>query len=133
VRVVLDCDVVVAAARTDGVCRAVLVDVVRHHQLVLSAPIIEEYRAVGSRPKHKRYHRTMLVITDLLEQVASIVEPAEGSFGLGDPDDEIYLTTAVAAQAEVLITGNVRHFPAPRYGSIAILQPADFLARFGRK
>jgi putative PIN family toxin of toxin-antitoxin system len=131
VKVVLDCNVVIAAARTDGVCRTVLLDVVRRHQLVLSAPIIEEYRSVGARPKHKRYHRTMSAMTDLLEQVALIFEPAEGSFGLDDPDDEIYLATAFAAQAETLITGNLRHFPAPRYGSIEILGPADFLARHG--
>jgi uncharacterized protein len=115
--------------RADGVCRAVLLSVVRHHQLMLSRPIISEYRTVGARPKHKPYHLTMLAITDLLEQVASIVEPAVGSFGLNDPDDEIYLATALSGQAEALITGNLRHFPAPRYGPVEILRPADFLAR----
>jgi predicted nucleic acid-binding protein len=53
VRIVVDCNVVIAAARTEGVCRAVLLSVVRHHQLVLSRPIISEYRTVGARPKHK--------------------------------------------------------------------------------
>lgn len=131
-RVVLDCNVVIAAARTHGVCRAVLLNIVRHHQLVLSAPIISEYRSVGARPKHKPYHHTMLAITDLLEQVASVVEPAACSFRLNDPDDEIYLATALAGRAEILVTGNVRHFPAPRYGPIEILRPAEFLARHGR-
>jgi uncharacterized protein len=130
-RVVLDCNVVIAAARTDGVCRTVLLDIVRHHQALLSAPVIAEYRSVGARPKHKPYHRTMLVITDLLEQVALIVEPAQHSFGLQDPDDEIYLATAFAGQAEALVTGNIRHFPTPRYGSIEILRPAEFLTRHG--
>lgn len=131
-RVVLDCNVVIAAARTAGVCRAVLLNVVRRHQLVLSAPIVSECRTVGARPKHKPYHRTMLAITDLLEQVASIVEPAARSFGLNDPDDEIYLATAIAGRAKVLITGNVRHFPQPRYGPVEILRPADFLIRQGQ-
>jgi putative PIN family toxin of toxin-antitoxin system len=129
VRVVLDCNVLIAAARTDGVCRAVLTDVVRYHQAVLSEPIIEEYRSVGARPKHKDYHRTLLAIADLLEQVAVIVEPANRSFGLHDPDDEVYLATALAGGAEFLITGNVRHFPRRRYGPIYILRPAQFLAR----
>jgi hypothetical protein len=52
--------------------------------------IIEEYRLVSARPKHKPYHPTMLAITDLMEEVASIVEPAEHSWGnapskLSDP------------------------------------------------
>jgi predicted nucleic acid-binding protein len=49
-RVVLDCNVVIAAARTDGVCRSVLLQVVRAHELVVSPPILEEYRSVGARP-----------------------------------------------------------------------------------
>lgn len=74
----------------------------------------------------------MLAIADLLEQVALIVAPAKRSFGLNDPDDEIYLATTLAAQAEVLITGDIRHFSRPRYGPIRMLRPADFLARHGR-
>lgn len=125
----MDCNVVVAAARTEGVCRAVLLTAVRHHQLVLSAPIISEYRTVGARPKHKPYHRTMLAITDLLEQVALIVEPGQHSFDLPDLDDAIYLATALSGQAEALITGNIRHFPARRYHSVEILAPSEYLAR----
>jgi uncharacterized protein len=132
VRVVVDCNVIIAAARTDGTCRAVLLKIVRDHEVILSAPIVREYQSVGARPKHKPYHRTMLAITDLLERVALLVEPRpEATFGLSDADDEIYLATALAGQADVLITGNIRHFPRPRYGPIAILTPADFLTRHG--
>lgn len=77
---------VIAAARADGVCRAVLLRAVREHEVILSVPILEEYRSVGARPKHKPYHRTMLAITDLLERIALLVEPVSGSsFGLSDP------------------------------------------------
>jgi uncharacterized protein len=132
-RIVLDCNVVIAAARTDGLCRSVLLHVVREHEVILSPPILQEYRSVDARPKHKPYHRTVLAITDLLERIALLVEPlSERSFGLRDPDDEIYLATALSGRAEVLITGNIRHFPESRYGSIAILRPADFLACYGR-
>lgn len=130
-RVVLDCNVVIAAARTDGVCRAVLLTAVRRHEVVLSGPIIREYRTVGARPKHRPYHATMLAMTDLLERVAVVVEPAATAFGLADPDDEVYLATAVAGGARVLVTGNTRHFPASRYGPVEVLTPGAFLARQG--
>lgn len=125
-RVVIDCNVVVAAARTDGVCRTILRDIVRRHELVLSRPIIEEYRMVGARPKHRTYHATMLAITDLLEAIAEVVEPDERTFGLIDPDDEVYLATAIAGGADMLITGNRRHFPERRYGPVVVVTPAEF-------
>ena len=130
-RVVLDCNVVIAAARTNGVCRSVLRLAVRHHEIVLSAPILQEYRSVGARPKHRSHRRTILAISDLLERVAVIVEPAAHAFGLSDADDEVYLATGLAGQAEVLITGNLRHFPQPGYGPITIINPAEFLTRHG--
>ena len=41
-KVVIDCNVLVSAARIDGVCRAVIDIVVRHHEVVLSNPILAE-------------------------------------------------------------------------------------------
>ena len=41
-RVVIDCNVLVSAARIDGVCRAVIDTVVRHHEIVLSEPILAD-------------------------------------------------------------------------------------------
>ena len=47
-RVVLDCNVLVSAARIDGACREVIDRVVRQHEIVLSAPILSEYEAVAA-------------------------------------------------------------------------------------
>ena len=48
-RVVLDCNVPVSAARTNGTCREVIDRVVRRHEIVLSEPILSEYEAVAGR------------------------------------------------------------------------------------
>ncbi len=130
-RIVIDCNVVVAAARTPGVCRTVLVRAVADHEIVLSPPIVAEYREVGRRPKHRPYRETMDTVTDLLERVAIVVEPDHPPFGLPDPDDEIYLVTAVVAGAQALVTGNLRHFPQVLCGTVAILTPRQFLDRCG--
>lgn len=66
-----------------------------------------------------------------LEQVAIVVEPAEVVFGLRDPDDEVYLATAMAGDA-VLITGNRRDFTEPQYGPVKVFSPRDFLNRMTR-
>lgn len=58
--------------------------------------------------------------------MGTFVEPAEVSFGLGDPDDEIYLATATSGGA-VLITGNSRDFTQSRYGFVRVFSPRAFL------
>ncbi len=63
-----------------------------------------------------------------IERVAVVVEPADIAFSLRDPDDEIYLATAVAGSA-VSITGNTRDFTEPRYATVEALSPRAFLDR----
>ena len=60
-----------------------------------------------------------------IEQLAVIVEPVNFEFGLRDSDGEVYLATAAAGGA-VLITGNIRDFTEPRYGSVEVLVAARF-------
>ncbi len=41
-RVVIDCNVLVSAARTGGVCGSVIVEAMSHHETVLSDAIVDE-------------------------------------------------------------------------------------------
>ena len=128
-KVVIDCNVVVSAARPpDGACRQAIVEAVRQHEIVLSSPIVAEYRAVAERRKHAAYRSGLRDIIEELERVAVVVVPARTIFGLSDPDDEIYLATALAANA-MLVTGNRRDFTQPRYGSVEVLSARGFLER----
>ena len=128
-KVVLDCNVLISAARTDGVCRAVIVEAVRHHEVVLSAPILEEYRAVAMRSEHDRARQTAFAVIAELESVALLVEPIDPPQHLADPDDTIYLGTALAGGADTLITGNARDFPEEACGGVVIMTPRAFLDR----
>ena len=58
-KVVLDCNVLISVAQTDGACRKVIDRVVRHHQIILSAPILSEYVAVATRPRLVHYFNTL--------------------------------------------------------------------------
>ena len=125
-KVVIDCNVLVSAGRTGGVCGAVIVETLRHHQVVLSGPIVDEYKEVAGRHAHAAYRDAIDRIIAGLERVAEFVEPADVTFGLRDPDDEVYLQTASAGDA-ALVTGNLRDFIEPRYGSVDILSPRAFM------
>lgn len=125
-RVVLDCNVLVSAARIDGTCREVIDRAVRRHELVLSEPILSEYEAVAGRRGQAPYREAMKIVIGEIERLAVRVEPADVVFGLRDPDDEVYLATATAGGA-VLITGNKRDFTEARYGTVEIWSPRVFL------
>lgn len=127
-RVVLDCNVVVSAARIDGACREVIDRAVRQHQIVLSEPILHEYVAVAGRPRHAPYRETMEFVIEEIERLAFFAVPANVVFGLRDPDDEVYLATATAGGA-VLITGNTRDFTETHYGSVEVWSPRTLLQR----
>ena len=125
-KVVIDCNVLVSAARTGGVCGRVVVEAIRHHEVVLSEAIVDEYELVAGRTAHARYRDVLNVIVSALRQTALFVEPKVVAFGLRDPDDEFYLTTAAAGDA-ALVTGNRRDFTERRYGSVEVFSPREFL------
>ena len=121
-RVVIDCNVLVSAARSAGVCREVIVHAVRDHHIVLSDPIVREYKSVAERTSHAAYREGLSALIEELESVAVVVEPADVVFNLRDSDDEVYLQTATAAGA-VVVTGNRQDFREPRYGSVVVFSP----------
>ena len=127
-RVVLDCNVLVSAARINGTCREVIDTVVRRHEIVLSEPILSEYEAVAERRSQAPYRDAMKIVIGEIARLAIRVEPADVVFGLRDPDDEVYLATATAGGA-VLITGNTRDFTEARYGAVEVWSPRAFLDR----
>ena len=80
-------------------------------QLCISGSIYAEYEEVLSRP---RFHLGEDIIAGALSAIrekASWVRPTETIRACSDPDDDILLECAHAAQANYLVTGNLKHFP----------------------
>lgn len=46
---------------------------------------------------------------------------------LPDPDDQAFLEVAIAAEADFLVTGNLRDFPAPLRQGVAVVSPREFI------
>jgi uncharacterized protein len=54
------------------------------------------------------------------------VRPTEAIRACSDPDDDIFLESAHAAQADYLVTGNLKHFPAS-WSATRIVAPRRLL------
>jgi uncharacterized protein len=80
-------------------------------QLCVRGNIYAEYEEVISRP---RFERPVAVIAGSLQAIRDKsfwVRPAETIRACADPDDDMFLECAQAAQADYLVTGNLKHFP----------------------
>ena len=127
-RVVIDCNVLISAGISkDGTCGKVLDEVIRFHEWYSSRPTFREFLSVIRYPHLKRYKRKLKAIEKAYRKAAIEVKPDPAPINLPDPDDAVYLQTAVAARADIVITGNRKHFPPNEYQGIFILSPSEFL------
>jgi putative PIN family toxin of toxin-antitoxin system len=132
-RIVLDTDVMVAAIRSDaGASRRLLAAALqRQVHLLISVPLLIEYRAVLTRTNHLAAAGLSLEdIGELLDAIALVAEPIRLAFlwrpALKDPDDDMVLEAAVNGRAERLVTFNLQDFGkvGERFG-IIVCPPGD--------
>jgi putative PIN family toxin of toxin-antitoxin system len=112
-RLVVDTNMVVSAAlKPEGLQRTVLLlALTKPARLYTSAPILEEYRAVLSRPEFQIRRGLRQQLLQLIEKNARLVVPTRRLHVTSDPGDNMFVECAEVAGADYLITGNVRHFP----------------------
>jgi putative PIN family toxin of toxin-antitoxin system len=90
--------------------------------------ILAEYAEVLARPRFKfNVRRVREVLTKLEEDGKAVNVTGQRNLDLPDPDDEIFLATALAAQADYLVTGNLSDYPAARRRGCAVVSPAEFM------
>jgi putative PIN family toxin of toxin-antitoxin system len=128
--VVLDTNVVVSAGITPGGAAAMLLSdwVLKGQIQVITSPwIVEEYQEVAQRPRFRRYGFPPLWLDVLIEGSLRLPEPDPWSYQGPDPKDLPFLALAHASGAW-LVTGNLKHFPAPLRHGVTVLSPAKYLA-----
>jgi len=128
-RLVLDTNIVISAAlKPEGLQRTVLVlALTKPARLYVSNPIVQEYRAVLSRPEFRIRKGLRQQLLHLIEEHAYFVAPTHHLQVTTDPDDNMFVECADVARADYLITGNIRHFP--RYWKrTKIITPREFLS-----
>lgn len=127
-RVVLDTNVLVAGLLSEQGPPGWILDLVLAGDLqpVFDERILAEYREVSSRPELKLPRQTVFDLLETFEALGEAATVPPWRHALPDPDNEPFLAAAGYADA-ILVTGNLKHFPAGAREGVTVLSPREFL------
>ncbi|MCX6594338.1 MAG: putative toxin-antitoxin system toxin component, PIN family [Acidobacteria bacterium] len=133
-RVVLDTNVVVSAAlaATSPVWKILIPDIRLERQFCLSTPLWNEYREVLYRPKFRLPPKEIEGLLYVIAVQAEFVEPEVKLQVSPDPNDDMVLELAQAANADLLITRNIRHFPVI-WERTRVITPSQYVQLLDRR
>lgn len=130
-RLVLDTNIVVSGLFWDGPPRKLLAHEPAVFSRHTSAPLVEELEDVLSRTKFAaRIALSPLSVRQLVEaylQSANLVIPHPLAGIAPDPDDDVVIGTAVAANADLIVTGDGGLLSVEHYLNIRIVSVMEAL------
>ena len=135
--IVLDTNILVAALRSRQGKSAQLLHMVGqgHFELALSVPLLFEHEDVLKRPE--KVPVSMQAVDAVLDYLCQQANFQEIFFlwrpHLKDPKDDMVLELALNADAQAIVTHNVRDFRNVAELGVEILTPAQFLQKMENK
>lgn len=131
--IVLDSNVLISAALSpSGMAANVVNYVIKHHTIVFSGETFDELQTRLWRPKFDRYitlEQRKLILHDL-GAIAVWVEIQDSTRYSRDIDDDKFIATALAGNAEIIVSGDADLLVLETINNVRILQPADFHKEF---
>jgi len=101
--------------------------------LCFDARILTEYEEVLARPKFRFNAEHVQALLDHIKAEGFSVAGSPLPVRLLDPSDEPFLESALAGDADCLITGNTRHFPSRQRQGMTVLSPREFLDYYRKR
>lgn len=129
--IVVDTNVLVSGLLNPRGAPGRIVDLVLggHVSMIVDDRILAEYHDVLKRGRFGFDAKDADTLLTFIDATATHVHGASLGERLPDKDDEPFLEAAIAGEADALVTGNVRHFPARLTQGVRVLSPAAFVAR----
>lgn len=125
-KLVLDTNVFVAAFATHGLCEAILELCLDQHEIAVSRELLDETRR-NLIKKVKLPERTADEIVQFIESNAQVVTPSSlDESACRDSSDLKILGTAVACEAEYLVTGDKDMLVLRKIAKAQIVSPTAF-------
>jgi putative PIN family toxin of toxin-antitoxin system len=137
VRLVLDTNTAVSGLIWGGVPGRVIDAAAAGKALIIaSVPLLDELQGVLSRRKFSgQLAKLNASAADLFDGYASLVQlvvpSVIGPVILADPDDDIVLATAVAGDAQVIVSGDAHLLGIGEFRDSPIVTPAAAVSRLG--
>lgn len=101
--------------------------------LVISPPILDEYRRVLDEMTKQRPIPVLGSILELIELHSEMVTPVHfPEHVCSDPDDDKFLEAALASRADYLVSGDAALLKIKNHQGIQIVKPRQFLALMPR-
>lgn len=127
-RVVFDTNVIVAGIVAEGLCREIIEMHVPEHTSLLSRPLWDEL--IEKLNDKFNLEIDALPVLTLYRRHATWTDPPPLDRPVSrDPDDDWVLATAVAGEAEVIVTGDDDLLSLDECEGISILTPRQFIER----
>ena len=126
-RVVTDTNVLVSAeVSRRGASRRLLDYLIARHNVILSNAILDEF----ARTLSAKFNYDGLAVSNVIEgfrDAVKIVEPTTFDRQIcRDPDDDAILGTAVAGNADCIVTGDRDLLVLEQFEGVDIIPPSDF-------
>ena len=124
--VVLDTNVIVAGLAASGLCHEVVLRCLRGDSVVSSAALLDEFERT-LRDRFSLTPQTRLFLQQFRRHIRLVDAPGLRVPVCRDPDDDIVLATAVAGQADAIVTGDQDLLVLKAHEGIRILTPREFI------
>lgn len=131
-RIVLDTNVLLAAFGTRGLCEALFAACLEGHEVVTSEHILEELRRHLGRAFRMPGPQADEIVAFVRESSELVVPARVPAKACRDPDDLPVLGTAVAGQADLLVTGDRDLLALGRHAGVPIVTPRECYERLAR-
>ncbi len=128
-RIVLDTNVLVSAllAPESIPSRVLALMLAGEIKLLVDERILAEYRDVLARPRFKFESAMVEALLQQIERDADHVAAAPFTSAVPDREDLPFVEVALSGQADAIVTGNLRHFPASL--GVTVLSPRALVER----
>ena len=125
-KVFLDTNVLISAVATRGLCADVLREVLIHHRLIISAPLLTELKH-ALRKKVGVPEELIAQMVEMLQQDSHLsTSSSVADIEVQDRDDLVILSNALNAKAELFITGDKELLELKQIGKMQIVSPRKF-------